>query len=147
MGCAAALLVAASLVGARALSSPGQVPVGVAADDDAQVPPDYLRMRALGGAATVSRAALHRAAAQAAAIGSAGGSWEYVGANNIGGRVTDVVVDPTPAPTRLRRLGRRRRLEEHGRRPDLHGGLAERLPAGDRLARPRLGRHALGRHR
>ena len=41
----------------------------------------------------MSRAALKQAAEQARAIHSAGGSWEYVGGNNIGGRVTDVVVD------------------------------------------------------
>src|SRR4051812_36493132 len=100
--CLGAVLLAATLLGAGALSSsadhvhPDSV---AAAESDGQVPPDYLRMRALGGAATVSRAALHRAAAQAAAIGSAGGSWQYAGANNIGGRVTDVVVDPTQANT------------------------------------------------
>ena len=47
----------------------------------------------------MSREALEQAAAQAQAIPSAGGSWEYAGANNIGGRVTDVVVDPTQANT------------------------------------------------
>ena len=47
----------------------------------------------------MSREALEQAAAQAQAIHSAGGSWEYAGANNIGGRVTDVVVDPTQANT------------------------------------------------
>jgi hypothetical protein len=99
--CLGAVLLAATLLGAGALSSSDLVrPDSVAAtESDGQVPPDYLRMRALGGAATVSRAALHRAAAQAAAIGFAGGSWEYTGANNIGGRVTDVVVDPTQANT------------------------------------------------
>ena len=65
----------------------------------AQAPDDGLREKALGGAKTVSRATLERAAEQAKAIPSAGGSWEYVGANNIGGRVTDVVVDPTQANT------------------------------------------------
>jgi hypothetical protein len=55
--------------------------------------------RALGGAETVTRAMLRRAGAQAVAIGSAGGSWEYVGADNIGGRVTDVVADPTQPDT------------------------------------------------
>ena len=54
---------------------------------------------------------------------------------------------PDPPGHDLRRLGRRRRLEEHGRRRDLHAGLAQRLPAGDRRARARLRRHALGRHR
>src|SRR5215203_1095973 len=95
------LLVAFSLVGARALSSTDRVPAGAmaAVEDDAQVPPDYMSTRALGGAATVTRAMLRRAAAQASAISATGGSWEYVGANNIGGRVTDVVVDPAHADT------------------------------------------------
>src|SRR5580765_5945418 len=99
--CLGAVLLAVTLVGVGALSSTDHIrPDSVAAaESDAQVPPDYLRMRALGGAATVSRAALHRAAAQAAAISSSGGSWEYAGANNIGGRVTDVVVDPTQPDT------------------------------------------------
>src|SRR3954447_9396982 len=99
--CLGALLVAAALFGARALTVTGHARVAVvaAADDDAQVPPDYMSTRALGGAETVTRAMLRRAAAQALALGSAGGSWEYVGANNIGGRVTDVVVDPTHADT------------------------------------------------
>src|SRR5580765_2830185 len=99
--CLGAVLLAVTLVGVGALSSSDHIrPDSVAAtESDAQVPPDYLRMRALGGAATVSRATLERAAAQAEAIPSAGGSWEYAGANNIGGRVTDVVVDPTQANT------------------------------------------------
>ena len=63
------------------------------------MPADYLRAKALGGAAKVGRATLRRAARQALAISSTGGSWEYVGANNIGGRVTDVVVDPTSPNT------------------------------------------------
>ena len=49
----------------------------------------------LSGRKTLDRSLLQRAAAQAEAVPSAGGSWEYVGANNIGGRVTDVVVDTT----------------------------------------------------
>ena len=61
--------------------------------------PDNQAARALGGRKTLGFAIRRRAAAQAAAIPSAGGSWEYVGANNIGGRVTDVVVDPAHANT------------------------------------------------
>jgi hypothetical protein len=99
--CLGALLLAGTLVGARALSSSSTPHVDgtAAADADGQVPPDYLLQRALGGAATVTRAQLRRAAAQAQAISSGGGSWEYTGANNIGGRVTDVVVDPTHPDT------------------------------------------------
>ena len=101
-----AIAVLAVIGGALALPSAGHIPPGAAAvsDPDAasggpQAPADALRGKALGGATTVSRATLERAAAQAEAIPSAGGSWEYVGANNIGGRVTDVVVDPTQADT------------------------------------------------
>ncbi|HEX7310306.1 MAG TPA: hypothetical protein VF232_03930 [Gaiellaceae bacterium] len=101
-----AIALLAIIGGALALPSAGHVPPGTAAvaDPDAasggpQAPADALRGKALGGAATVSRATLQRAAEQAKAIPSAGGSWEYVGANNIGGRVTDVVVDPTQADT------------------------------------------------
>ncbi len=65
----------------------------------AQAPGDTLRGKALGGASTVSRETLERAAEQAKALPSAGGSWEYAGGDNIGGRVTDVVVDPTQANT------------------------------------------------
>ena len=86
---------------ALALPSAGPRPPGVAAASDpdapdgvAQAPGDSLRGKALGGATSVSRETLERAAEQAKAIPSAGGSWEYAGANNIGGRVTDVVVDP-----------------------------------------------------
>ena len=61
--------------------------------------PDNLAARALGGRKTLGFAIRRRAAAQAARSPSAGGSWEYVGANNIGGRVTDVVVDPTQPNT------------------------------------------------
>ncbi len=101
-----AIAVLAVIGGGLALPSAGHIPYGAAAvsDPDAasggpQAPADALRGKALGGATTVSRATLERAAAQAEAIPSAGGSWEYVGANNIGGRVTDVVVDPTQADT------------------------------------------------
>ncbi|HEY7017774.1 MAG TPA: hypothetical protein VH297_04845 [Gaiellaceae bacterium] len=61
--------------------------------------PDAVRAKTLGGADTFTYAQVEQAAAQADAIPSAGGSWEYVGANNIGGRVTDIVVDPDHADT------------------------------------------------
>ena len=100
--CAIVLL---AVLGSAALPSANPVPTGIAATSDrdaldgvAQGPGDSLRGKALGGAA-VSRETLERAAEQAKALPSAGGSWEYAGANNIGGRVTDVVVDPT-TPTR-----------------------------------------------
>ena len=99
--CLGAVLVAALLAGARGLSASNQLRLDnvAAVDPDGEVPPDYVQQKQLGGAATVSRATLRRAAAQALAISSIGGSWEYAGANNIGGRVTDVVVDPTQPNT------------------------------------------------
>ena len=69
------------------------------ADGGPQAPFDALRVRALGGAKTISRAQIARAVAQSRAIAATPGTWEYVGANNIGGRVTDVVVDPTQPNT------------------------------------------------
>jgi hypothetical protein len=69
------------------------------ADGGPQTPADSLRLRALGGRKTVSRAQIQRALQQADAIDTTPGTWEYVGANNIGGRVTDVVVDPTQPDT------------------------------------------------
>jgi len=72
------------------------------ADPDAtgEAPGASLVAKELGGRKrTVTRKMLLRAAHQAALIDSAGGSWEYAGANNIGGRVTDVVVDPSHANT------------------------------------------------
>src|SRR5512133_798826 len=95
----------AVIAGALALPSAGHVGPGAAVSDPdgaaggPQAPGDALRGKALGGATTVSRAALEQAATQAKAVPSAGGSWEYAGANNIGGRITDVVVDPTRADT------------------------------------------------
>jgi hypothetical protein len=72
------------------------------ADPDAtgEAPGASLVAKELGGRKrTVTRKMLLRAGHQAAEIDSAGGSWEYVGANNIGGRVTDVVVDSSHADT------------------------------------------------
>ncbi len=69
------------------------------ADGGPQTPADFLRLRALGGRKTVTRAQLNRALQQASDIDTTPGTWEYVGANNIGGRVTDVVVDPTQPNT------------------------------------------------
>ena len=79
------------------ISSAGSA--GVEADGGPQAPADYLRGKALGGRKTVSRAQISRAVQQSRAIATTGGTWDYVGANNIGGRVTDVVVDPTHPDT------------------------------------------------
>ena len=98
-----ALVAFGVVAGALALpSSSGLLAEAVAPVDPdaaAQGPNGAPHDKTLGGAPTVSREALEQAAAQAQAIHSAGGSWEYLGANNIGGRVTDVVVDPTQANT------------------------------------------------
>jgi len=84
----------------RSSESHGSLNNAVAeADGGPQAPADALRVRALGGRTTISRAQVHRALQQAEAIDTTPGAWEYVGANNIGGRVTDVVVDPTQANT------------------------------------------------
>jgi hypothetical protein len=100
------IVLLAVIGGAAALPSAGPV-LSVSAptaDPDAaggapETPGDALRGKALGGATSVSREALQRAAEQARAIHFAGGSWEYAGANNIGGRVTDVVVDSSQQNT------------------------------------------------
>src|SRR3954447_1260098 len=100
------IVLLAAIGGAAALPSAGPV-LSISAptaDPDAaggapETPGDTLRGKALGGATSVSPEALQRAAEQARAIHSAGGSWEYAGANNIGGRVTDVVVDSSQQNT------------------------------------------------
>jgi len=80
----------------------GPAGASATADPDAtgEAPGASLVAKELGGRKrTLTRKMLRRAAHQAAVIDSAGGSWEYAGANNIGGRVTDVVVDPTQPNT------------------------------------------------
>jgi len=72
---------------------------GIEADGGPQAPADALRLKELGGRTTVTKAQIARAYQQSLDIPSGGGTWEYVGANNIGGRVTDVVVDPTQPNT------------------------------------------------
>ena len=78
--------------GQRAGWQPSATPAG---ESEAAETPGSLSGELLSGDDTLSRAELLRAANQAEDVPSAGGSWEYAGANNIGGRVTDVVVDPT----------------------------------------------------
>src|SRR3954451_7450637 len=103
----AAVAVLAAVAGVVGLSSSDRAAsrVGVVANDpDAasggpQTPADALRTKQLGGRKAVSRAVFARAAKQAASITATGGSWQYAGGNNIGGRVTDVVVDPTQPNT------------------------------------------------
>jgi hypothetical protein len=93
-------IVVAAVFGVLGRSSQYISPVASAeADGGPQTPADYLRGKALGGRKTVSRAQIARAVKQSRAIATTGGTWEYVGANNIGGRVTDVVVDPTQPDT------------------------------------------------
>ena len=96
-----AIVLLAAIGGAVGLPSAGHVlPDAAPVGELEQAPPgESLRGKALGGATTVSRETLEQAAEQAKAIPSAGGSWEYAGGDNIGGRVTDVVVDPAQANT------------------------------------------------
>src|SRR4051794_20357970 len=103
----AAIAALAAIAGVIGFSSSDRVAsrVGVAVSDpDAasggpQTPADALRTKQLGGRKAVSKAVFVRAAKQAASITATGGSWQYAGGNNIGGRITDVVVDPTQANT------------------------------------------------
>ena len=76
-----------------------QPSVAPAGESEAAETPGSLSGQLLSGDDTLSRAELLRAANQAEDVPSAGGSWQYAGANNIGGRVTDVVVDPAHANT------------------------------------------------
>ncbi len=82
--------------GQRVGWQPSATPAG---ESEAAETPGSLSGQLLSGDDTLSRAELLRAANQAEAVPSAGGSWEYAGGNNIGGRITDVVVDPTQANT------------------------------------------------
>jgi hypothetical protein len=67
---------------------------------EAENPTGLSEVREAGGLALkVTGAQIRRARSQAASIPSTSTSWEYVGADNIGGRVTDVVVDPSQANT------------------------------------------------
>src|SRR4029079_21392 len=75
---------------------PSAAPAG---ENETAKAPDALAARTLAGRKTLGFKIRQRAAKQARLIPSAGGSWEYVGANNIGGRGTDVVVDPTQPNT------------------------------------------------
>src|SRR3954447_15362068 len=103
----AAIAALAAVAGVIGFSSSDRVAsrVGVVASDAhaawgvPQPPADALRTKQLGGRKAVSRAVFARAAKQAASITATGGSWQYAGGNNIGGRITDVVVDPTQANT------------------------------------------------
>ena len=82
--------------GQRVGWQPSATPAG---ESEAAETPGSLSGQLLSGDDTLSRAELLRAANQAEDVPSAGGSWQYAGANNIGGRVTDVVVDPTQPNT------------------------------------------------
>ena len=98
-----AALALIALVAALARASAGahrwQAAPAEAGESASQAPRDALAGRELGGRKKLGFALRSRAAAQARRLPSAGGSWEYAGANNIGGRVTDVVVDPTQPNT------------------------------------------------
>ena len=108
--------------------------------------PDNLAARALGGRKTLGFSIRRRAAAQAkrsprpAARGSTSAPTTSAAASPTSSSI------PTQAEHDLRRRRGRRRLEEHRRGHDVHAGVAGRLPAGDRRARARLRRDALGGH-
>src|SRR5262245_37999787 len=62
-------------------------------------PQSFLDLAAASGE-PVTQAALQRAAAQADALPEATSTrWQFVGPSNIGGRVTDLAIDPTTTPS------------------------------------------------
>src|SRR5689334_19936030 len=93
---ALALLVVVAVIG-RASSGHPQAwqPAQIESDEAGQAPGNTLAGRELSGKNTLSFSVRRQAPTQAPSIPSGGGSREYVGANHIDGRVTDVVVDPT----------------------------------------------------
>jgi hypothetical protein len=71
---------------------------GQGADEDEDdggpsAPAEYLTQKFTSGH-DVTPAQVRRAEAQANALPTGGGSWSLVGPSNIGGRITDLVVDP-----------------------------------------------------
>ena len=96
----AAAVLAATLGVKGAVTHHGAPVRAAAAATEADAPDALVRLRETGGLkGGVTFAQIARARKQALAINSTTGSWEYAGANNIGGRVTDVVVDPTTPNT------------------------------------------------
>lgn len=67
-------------------------------DGGPAVPAEYLTQKFTSGK-DVTQAQVDRARAQAAALPTGGGNWSLVGPTNIGGRVTDIAVDPRHANT------------------------------------------------
>src|SRR6185295_2709319 len=69
--------------------------------NESEGPQSFLDLATASGA-PVTQAEIKRAAAQADALPDADSSrWQYVGPSNVGGRVVDVVVDPTTTPSTL----------------------------------------------
>src|SRR5215467_712564 len=69
--------------------------------NESEGPQSFLDLAAASGA-PVTQAEIKRASAQADALPNADSSrWQYVGPSNVGGRVVDVVVDPTTTPSTL----------------------------------------------
>src|SRR5581483_11518332 len=62
-------------------------------DGGPAVPAEYLTQKFTSGK-DVTQAQVDRARDQAAALQIGGGNWSLVGPTNIGGRVTDIAVDP-----------------------------------------------------
>jgi photosystem II stability/assembly factor-like uncharacterized protein len=67
-------------------------------DGGPAAPAAYLDQKFSSGQ-DVTAAQVQRAAAQARTIPQGNGTWELVGPSNVGGRITDLVVDPTHADT------------------------------------------------
>ena len=93
---------AAVFAGARALTgSTVRVPVAAAVGEAEEGPADVTRIREAGGIGRrVTQAQIQRAAKQARALRATDADWTVLGPTNIGGRVTDLVVDPTQRRTR-----------------------------------------------
>jgi hypothetical protein len=105
-------IVAAATVGAVALSSStravpsnsapvttARAEIDEAAGEDPAAPGEYLELKQ-SSAKRVGLAQIRRARQQARAITTASNDpWQLIGPANVGGRVTDVVVDPTEANT------------------------------------------------
>ncbi|WP_067138774.1 WD40/YVTN/BNR-like repeat-containing protein [Microtetraspora malaysiensis] len=87
----------ATKVAGSQLSASLQIP-GEEEDGGPQEPADYLTQKFTSGH-DVTEAQVKQAVQQAKALKPGDGTWELVGPSNIGGRVTDLVVDPAHTDT------------------------------------------------
>src|SRR4051812_49414646 len=97
LGLAAVVAVAttASVTARRAPGPVAAAPPAPAGAGEEEGPQSFLSLAASAGK-PVTEAQVKRAAAQAAALPDAAGNtrWQFVGPSNIGGRVTDLAIDP-----------------------------------------------------